>query len=657
MHPADTHSRPLASFWSPARSTSSAWLLGAMLIATQAGVARAEGDLAAQFEAARQAFRPVTAEQVASARADLQKQMTEVENFVKPDSENGQQWMRFLRWDGLKASVAADQDVNLEALDNTLGQLGRNLKGLEHQRFRGLSHALRHFRDTAAVASWKNPAELYGKQLDALQQAVASYQQEPSDKNAAALSQRLHVVDSIGQSPELLGAVRKQVSLPNAFVAVSTSYVAAGVDPVDRQEPVHDCILGVSVESDSHTTGTVTVASVPAEDKAVLEFSAAGHVDSDSEGRKGPALILSTSDTEYTAKKRVEFADAAFLSHPADAEATTDTHIHSVSKEGGGFGSRFVSRIGWSRACESEHEAEAIAADHAEDRIENKFNDEVMEKLSEARGTYEHQFREPLERRDAVPEPIRFSSTADALKVEMTQARRAELAAPAAPPEVTQTHDVTMRLHQSAVNNYTAAMLAGATARQTSADEDIHFDVELPSWIKRLWEDRKTAPTEDAAAKEEPFKAFAMTLADPKPISVEFLGGSTLKLTLHIAHMQSGENQFDAWNVTGTYKHQMADGRVVLTRQGKLEMLPADFDGKLSAEQVAQRSNLEKEFNKRSAQGHGFPQTIELDPTTPKGQLADAGPLGYREFATDGGWLVIGLDRQAETNVLPPPQN
>ena len=75
-------------------------------------------------------------------------------------------------------------------------------------------------------------------------------------------------------------------------------------------------------------------------------------------------------------------------------------------------------------------------------------------------------------------------------------------------------------------------------------------------------------------------------------------------------------------------------------------MLPADFSGTLDAEQTGQRSNLEKEFDKRSAQGHGFPKTIEFEPMTPEGELADAGPLEYRDFSTGNGWLVIGLDRQ-----------
>jgi len=606
----------------------------------------AQQDLAGQIEQARGSFKPVTEQQVTGARAELQKQMRDVEQFVQPASQNGQRWIRYLQWDALKGQVSSNDAKNLEALDATLGKLNRNVSGLENRRFRRLARALRRYRDTLAVSTWEKPADLYNQQLAALQSGIEAYRKEPTPQNSLALSQQIRIIDSIGQAPKLVEAVRQELAQPNAFVVVSTAYIAAGAKPVDRNDPVTDCILGTSIHGDAHTTGTVGVASIPSENKAVLEFTSRGHVWSDNVGHNSPAVIRSTSDTDYTATKRVEFSDPAFAAKSSQADATTDAHIHSVAKQGGGFGSRLVSRIGWNRAMQSEGQAEAIAADHAEDRIERRFNDDVDEKLGKARERYENEYRLPLERRGEVPEHIRFSSTNDSLAVEVTQANRAQLAAQSAPPEVPNKHDMTMRLHESAVNNYSAAMLAGATAKQTKPDEDLKFDVELPGWMKRLWENRKTESTEDAAAKEEPFKGFTMTLSNAEPISVKFLDDKKLEMTLHIAELQSGDSQFSNWNVTGAYVHEIVDGRVTLHREGKLVMLPADFSGTLDAEQTGQRSNLEKEFDKRSAQGHGFPKTIEFEPMTPEGELADAGPLEYRDFSTGNGWLVIGLDRQ-----------
>ena len=113
--------------------------------------------------------------------------------------------------------------------------------------------------------------------------------------------------------------------------------------------------------------------------------------------------------------------------------------------------------------------------------------------------------------------------------------------------------------------------------------------------MDRLWQNRKTEATGDAAAQEEPFKEYVMTLQEERPLSVKF-GDNTIKLTLHIAELKSGDRTFEEWDVTGTYRPETAEGRVRLTREGKLEMLPADFTGRLDQEQVAQRTNLEKEL-------------------------------------------------------------
>ena len=496
-----------------------------------------------------------------------------------------------------------------------------------------------------AVSIWKNPADLYGKQLDALQKDIEAYHKEPDAQNAARLTQRLRIIDSVGQAPKLVDAVRDDLAHPNAFVNIATAYIAAGTKAVDRCDPVTDCILGTSIHGDAHTTATVGVASIPSDDKAVLEFTSMGHVWSQNVGYNGPAVIHSTSDTDYTATKRVEFSDAAFTAGPSHTDATADTHVHSIAKQGGGLGSRLVSRIGWNRAMQTKGQVDAVAADHAEDRIDNRFDDEVADRLSKSRQRYEDEYRRPLERRGDVPDHIHFSSTKNGLALEVTQANRTQLGAPGAPPELADKHDMTMQLHETAVNNYSAAMLAGATAKQTKPDEDVKFNVDLPKWMDRLWRHRKTEPTDNAAAKAEPFKVFTMTLDAVQPISVKF-AGKKMEITLHIADMQSGDNHFANWNVTGTYTPELADGRVEMHRDGKLVVLPENFSGKLDAEQTAQRSNLEKEFDKRSAQGNGFPKSIKFEPVKPEGELADAGPLEYREFSSDNGWLVIGLDRK-----------
>jgi hypothetical protein len=617
--------------------------IGAMILA--ANVAHAQDDVSVLFDQAAENFRPVTDDELADARAELHERVKDLERFVRPSSANGERWLRYLRWDELKEALAAEGEPDPRALHTTYQRLNRDEDGLELPPFRRLSEALQRYIELSQIAQQPDQEKYYRSQLDALESQLEEYRREPSDATAFEIGSRVDFLAGLGGARELVTAVRREFVRPNAFMQISTSLVAEAADPINRREPVTDCILGTSIRSDAHTRGTIDVVSIPSDDKAVLQFTSKGRTRSRNVGRNGPAVIRSTAETDFTATKRVELTDPAFVARPSRSRAETDTHIYSVAKQGGGLGSRIVSNIGWKRARESERRAEAIAADHAEDRIDRRFNEEVNDEIRQARKRYEDEYRRPLARRGALPEHIRFSSNKDSLEVEVAQASRGQLGAAGPAPDAPDGHDMSMRLHDSAVNNYSATLLAGATASEMEPGQDVKFDVKLPSWMKEAWEKRKTDTSDDAPRSDEPFKPWSLKFRDDRPLSVSF-ADDKVKLTIRIARLQSGDKRFSNWDVTGTYTPALADGGVILGRDEDLVMLPADFKGSLSPRQAAERRNLEEELNARSAQGRGFPQTMEFEALQPDGALADAGPLVFNQFDSDGGWLIVAWDRQ-----------
>jgi hypothetical protein len=494
-----------------------------------------------------------------------------------------------------------------------------------------------------AVSTWENPTQLYGQQLDALQNDLTAFHEDPTVASETSLGSRLRIISDLGQAPELVSAIRREYARPNAFLDVSTRLIAAGAEPINRMERITDNILGTRIRGDAHTTGSVGVASIPSEEKAILEFISQGRSRSQNIGNNGPAVIRSTARTDFTATKRVELSDPAFASRPARANARTNSDIHSISKRGGGLGSRIVSRIGWKRANQNHRRADAIASDHAENRIVRRFDDEIHTELRDARQRYEDDFRRPLVRRGELPEHIRFSTDRDSLSVETIQANRGQLAATGPPPPQPAGHDMTMRLHESAVNNYSAIVLGGATASETQPGEEAKFDVELPKWMEDAWERRNADSNGQSVRSDQPFKVWSMTFRD-RPITVDFQN-SQVKLTTHVARLRSGDQTFTNWDITGTYSPELVDGGVVLRREGDLVVLPSDFRGSLTSRQTAERRNLEKEINERSARGGGFPNSIEFESLKPEGGLAAAGPLAINEFVSDDNWLTMAWDR------------
>jgi hypothetical protein len=605
---------------------------------------QAQDNLPALFDKATANFKPVTEQQVADARADVQARMKDVEQFVAPSSENGKRWLAYLRWDDLKSAMSAEGAPNFRASATTYQRLNRDETGLDSSVFRRLSDSLQRYMQLSQIAQQSDQGKYFGSQLDRLRAQLDEYRQTPTDATAVEIGSRVAFIESLNGSPELVAALRREFVKPNAFMDISTKLIAQGAEPINRREPVTDCILGTSIRSDARTTGTVGVTTVPSNDRAIIDFISDGHTYSTNVGHNGPAVIRSTADTNFTATKRVSLTDKAFSATGSRARATTNTHIHSVAKRGGGLGSRLVSSIGMDRARESERQAERIAADHAEDRIDRRFNDELNDKLRKARKRYEDEYRRPLARRGALPDHIRFSSDKDSVNLEIAQASRNQIGAAGAPPEAPSGHDMSMRLHDSAVNNYTASLLGGATGTQNNPDEDLKFDVKLPDWMGDAWNNRKT----DAAnlpSEGAPFKPYSLRLRDVRPVSVAFTGGK-VEVTVHISRLKSGEETFNNWDVKGIYTPELAGGGIILRREGDLEMLPAGFKGQLTPTQVAERSNLEKELNARSAQGRGFPMTVEFESLKPDDALKNAGPLEFNQFNSDRGWLTVAWDRK-----------
>ncbi len=616
------------------------------IAATHCGqkAAHAQENLAGLFEKAPASFRPVSDKELADARADLNARMKALEQFVRPSSENGTKWLKYLRWDKLKNALAAEGAPDLRALATTYQRLNRDENGLELSAFRRLADSLQRFMQLSQIARQPDQAQYFASQLDRLKTQLDEYRAKPSDATAFEIGSRIAFLENLDSSPELVAAVRREFVRPNAFMDIATVLIAEGAEPINRREPIRDCILGTSIRSDAHTTGSVGVATIPSEDKAVIEFISEGRTRSRNVGDNGPAVIRSTAYTDFTATKRVELSDAEFSATGSRSRATTDTHFHSISKRGGGLGSRIVSNVGWKRARQNERRAESIAADHAEDRIDRRFNEELNQEVREARQRYEDEYRRPLERRGAVPKHIRFSSDKDSVNLEVAQASASQLGAAGAPPEAPTGHDMSMRLHDSAVNNYSAHLLGGATASETEPGQDLKFDVKLPDWMKDAWKKRKTEATEEPA-DAAPFKPYSLRFRDGRPLSVDFTEGK-VELTIHISRLKSGDQTFANWDVTGTYTPELADGGIILRRDGDLEMLPADFKGSLSSRQVAERSNLEKELNARSAQGRGFPKSVEFEALQPEGNLKNAGPLEFNQFNAGEGWLTVAWDRR-----------
>ena len=175
-------------------------------------------------------------------------------------------------------------------------------------------------------------------------------------------------------------------------------------------------------------------------------------------GRNGPVCIYSTGRTCLSADKRFWLDEAGLHAHPAQAAAQAHTTINNIVSI---KGRKFVEKIAWRRAGKQLCEAEAIASEHAACRLGARVDAQADPLIQKANEQFEAKVRKPLDERRAFPRALSFDTLASALEIHGTEALESQLAAPSAPPELTRPADVTLRIHESMINNVAETVLTG----------------------------------------------------------------------------------------------------------------------------------------------------------------------------------------------------
>lgn len=616
--------------------TRHATLLAGLLLFGVAPVLAA--DYQSLAESAKESFQPLSADDLALSRAKLSERVIAVERLLNPATSFGARWLDFLAWDGVQKQLGPSAEPDLAAARETLRRLGSGADGLDKPELQRAADALEDYLVVAsfAPAPADRQARSFEATVDGLAQRLDDQAALKSARGSHEVERRLALLAGLApldRGGALLRQVRNEFGRTNAYVEVDSPMLNRLVGrAVSDCGPLSDCILGTSIRGTGATSGALTVSTLPSLGQAKLLFRLSGSTRSNTTGVNGPVQIRSVGTTSFSATKVVEIADHRFSVMPADATATTSTRTQSVSKIGGGLGSRLIERIARQRVAEQKSRADAIASDHAESRVEARLDEQLDSQIATARRRYDERVTRPLRQRRASPRSLVYHTTSDSLSIEAVMADDGQLAAWQSPPTSVPA-PLSARLHQTAVNNLLDAYLGGATLRRDSVDEPTKINIVAPPWLKL-----KAEPP----AEGERFQAWSLKLRDDRPISVELLEGR-LKALIHAERIRVEDKTYDNWDLIAVYEPQLVDGKWRLVRQGEIEVLPTRFDpasgGRLTSAEVGLRNNLSDALNKPADR---IPQMIDIDPidlTDRKGPVQFLSMVGIE---IHDGWLATG---------------
>lgn len=581
-----------------------------------------DADLRQQVQAARDQFRPFAPDAVAQRRAALQRALADLDQMLarsQPAYAAG--WKSYLRWNDLWQNLSGDaEEVDLSVLSDILARFRRNNRGLEMPKFLAARDRLREYYDAVQASREAKLQENYTATLDDLAKRIEEYETSPTGVNGPEIGRTIGWLQSSGQAPELVAAVQQRFAQPNMYARASERFLAAGFsERVDRVTPVTDVILGTNIRGTARFLANQSLATSPSPYDARLNILLNGAIYSNNVGYNGPVTIRNTGVTSVAANKQLIVNENGVFVAPATAACRTTSTIHSISAKCG-----LIERIAWKKAGQQKSQAEAIASSHAAARINGYINREALGPVAKANAEFQEKFRWPLLRRGHLPRVAAHSDHYGA-GVQVLQMTRDQIAAPSAPPEMPQDHDLAVQTHESFVANFSEAAIGGLEL----TDEKL---------AEMMQEATGSVPEELQITEDK--EPWSITFAENFPVSAAF-DGNQVRLAVRANRFTRGRNEDGTVDqetkglveISATYAIEKTDAGATLTRQGDLNV---DFIGeeRLSAAQVGTKTFLRRKF------GSLFKPEFAGEGLKLKGRWENVGTLKLSDVKADKGWIV-----------------
>ncbi len=348
----------------------------------------------------------------------------------------------------------------MHVLKDTYDKLAAGYEGLELKWFANLRTPLRsHW----FVAAWVGNPGLDAKfkgQVDELAQQIKSLSAHPSTDETRKIADHLVWLETFRQAPELVRETRQRFSKSNFHVQLGGELLGMGVGgPIDDVAPIDDVILGTVIHGTGRTVGQTKALLTPNPAFATFDAMLDAVNYSNNVGRNGPVCIYSTGQTCLGCRQAIVVGRSGLArpSGPGRRPSPYDDQQHRIDQgpQAGG--------------------ADCLAAGPASSWARPRPSPASMPHAGLAPGSTPRPIlrsRRPtsnsrrrgesrLDERRAFPRGLSFDTLASALEIHGAEALDSQLAAPSAPPELTRPADVTLRVHESAINNIAETVLTG----------------------------------------------------------------------------------------------------------------------------------------------------------------------------------------------------
>lgn len=591
----------------------------------------ADAELGQMLDQAASQYRSLPEAELQQAKAGLIAALATLDAYLHSSPTEGPAWKRYLKWDELQAQLVPAAMSDRAVLRDVLRLYRDKYPGLELPWFTNVRYWLKTYTDRLEAAAHLGE-KAYKEQLNVVRQAlnVAAQAKQPDSKQ---LGRAIAWLQHAGQAPELVAALRRRFSRANALVHVTSRLVTSGIDrPVDETQPIQDNINGTAVSGTGRTIGQVTGALLPDPQRGAIATTLTGVTASSTVGYHGPAIIYATAQTSIWGQKLLYFDANGLHTDAAAANAVSKSHVYGVGANHGGLIGRIVQKGAWKRIPEQKPRSDRISSQHASMKVARQLDRQAGVLIERANANYAAKLRDPLVRQEAFPRRLDVSSDPGAMRIVATESNDELLGAPGDPPQLDETGELYLQLHESFINNLANDMLGGRTL--TREDVETGATDTFGSLPPSMKQDRD----EDATP-------WAIEFAAEDPVAVAF-DNNEASITVRGHHYKQGSRVFPAMTVSAKYKLVGTPQGMRADREGELTIYPPALGPgrQMGVREKVVEKMLRKRFNRI------FEPQIVFHGLKLPGNWAKLGPLHAHHFKSQTGWLLMAWDADQPTS-------
>lgn len=568
--------------------------------------------------AAQEALTPQLLPSIESQKAKVDLAAEKLEQFLARNPAEKDNWIRFLKWDEVKAELAKESP-DLLTLMQFEKRLRQNFPGLEMGPFVAFRDELRSFTNTLRVSSDPDVSLPYLKdRLAKLAVSIAeSNLNEDIDARREA-AQTIEYLSQANQSKPVIQLLQNTYSRANVRVLLSNDFVQRQFSrPVSEYNPVCEVILGTNITGDSFINGKVAPQLLNSSSHASMRLTMLGDFNSDNVGYNRGVQIKTTGFANVIACETVSLTESGLhaMSDTA-ADASLTTQINSIYAK-----SKLITKIATKKAAQQKPLADSIAEGRMETKIRNQFHQKLQDQLAESNAKLASTDLSTLQR-IGLAKPSRTSwSSPEYLSLLWKVQDGAQLAAPMSCPLVVEPTGLTIQVHESAIGNLLDPIFGGRVLNSEEAPLYATQFGELGSRIKR--------------DDEEP---WSVTMDSFYPVEVK-LDDNLITIRVRLNKLEKGDQALrQPALIQATYRPVLDDGALQLIREGEVKI---EFFGRQDrgVRAVSLRSFLKNKFSE-------FLKEELLDVPL---RLSDKLPPEFQDLSlagvvSDSGWLQVHLN-------------